>query len=75
MSTKPTLVRPPSPDHGKAEIEHILELTQLNDIDPVCPPPSPSSLVTNTLCVCRTFTQTPALYGIPPAPAASTVAQ
>ncbi|TID18045.1 2-isopropylmalate synthase [Venturia nashicola] len=34
MSTKPTLVRPPSPDHGKAEIEHILELTQLNDIDP-----------------------------------------
>lgn len=35
MSTKPTLVRPPSPDHGKAEIEHILELTQLNDIDPV----------------------------------------
>lgn len=38
MSTKPTLVRPPSPDHGKAEIEHILELTQLSDIDPVCPP-------------------------------------
>lgn len=35
MSAKPTLVRPPSPDHGKAEIEHILELTQLNDIDPV----------------------------------------
>jgi hypothetical protein len=34
-NTKPTLVRPPSPDHGKAEIEHILELTQLNDIDPV----------------------------------------
>jgi hypothetical protein len=37
-NTKPTLVRPPSPDHGKAEIEHILELTQLNDIDPVSLP-------------------------------------
>lgn len=50
MSAKPTLVRPPSPEHGKAQIEHILELTQLNDIDPVCFPfPSSSSHAHNSI--------------------------
>lgn len=82
MSTRPTLVAPPSPDHGKAEIEHILELTQLNDIDPVCFPISPFislyslfSLHAFTNALSRISTQTPVLYGTLPELAASTAAQ
>lgn len=75
MSTKPTLVRPPSPDHTKAEIEHILELTQLNDIDPVCLPSVRQRNCRALLTLCGTSTQTPALYGILPEPVVSMVAQ
>lgn len=33
--SQPTLVKPPPAESDRAEIENILELTQLTDIDPV----------------------------------------